>query len=287
MRESKLESPNARSVNDGKSRNQMQNDQSESHGFEVTRDDRRSAALQDSEKSTGFTLIDLLVVIAIIGILAAMLLPALNKAREMGKRTQCSSNLHQIGVAYGMYMADSKGKLFTDTYSSRYDTLYKDDAVDANGNPAPWTGSGRLVQLGYIPNANVFRCPDSPKPDPGDGFQNGIGGAGNNNHVYAIGNRDIHPHWWFSDYAHRICNTFINSPAQTNYLSDLSGNVALEADNPYRGLAGVRHKIGFNVLYLDGHVKWVQGPSTSVPPGNGDTALQGQSWWDAVADKNY
>ncbi len=75
---------------------------------------------RSSRVHRSFTLIELLVVIAIIAILAALLLPALNKAREKARNSACISNLKQLGLVFANYESDYEGYLLYDSYNTDY-----------------------------------------------------------------------------------------------------------------------------------------------------------------------
>ncbi len=120
------------------------------------------------KRHLGFTLIELLVVIAIIAILAALLLPALQTAKEAARRTKCLSNLMQIGRAISLYLNDNEERFFPSEESVQYRYLAR--LRPALPPPpdigAPLTQRRDRLYPDYIDDRRVFKCPSNRKNYP-------------------------------------------------------------------------------------------------------------------------
>src|SRR5690606_7423083 len=121
-----------------------------------------------------FTLIELLVVIAIIGILAAILLPALSRAREAANRAACQNNLKQVGIIFKMYNGESKG-LFPPL--KKWNTDEDEPGAPCNErNTGDFMFDTQAAYPEYITDLAVLVCPSDA-----DGIDRFEGGRWNRN----------------------------------------------------------------------------------------------------------
>jgi len=231
-----------------------------------------------TERARAFTLVELLVVIAVIGIVAALLLPALARSKDSARRAQCASNLHQFGLATQMYWDDNNGQCFgyvfgTTNVGQVYWFGWLGQGAEGERPFDPTQGA----LYPYMPAGGVEICP-SLNYDPAQFKLKATGAAGGYGYNISLSPNPGQPPVKISQTKNPAGLCLLADAAQINTFQAPASpsHPMLEefyyVDGTVRPPNGhFRHDHRANVLFCDGHVA-----SESFVPGSIDAHLPSQ-----------
>lgn len=193
-----------------------------------------------------FTLIETLIVIAIISILAGILFPVFAIAREKARSASCQSNLRQIGTAVTMYVGDYGRYPYAVDPVDKYAPEIWQGQTDAEGVPLSEMELLHDVLDPYIKNGELWHCPSDTGFDQPDEIPWRL----NNESTYPSCFGKYHSSYFYRTQLAflRLSDDFLKFPAQTNLIFDGHGDWHAKG-----GLS--RRQKRYNVLFADGHVK--------------------------------
>lgn len=198
---------------------------------------RRLAQVGDRNESSAFTMIELLVVVAIIALLGAISFSVFSRVRQLGYRSTCQSNLHQISLAMQQYVQDNNG---------RYPLIF-------DPTMGWWSDSIKV----YVHNDAIFRCPIYGSPEDVRSYPYFGGGTSYFYNTWRLNDR-LNFSTRHESSLPPSSQTWLNfcampDTSETHEGVDVSSSCGRTLHLPLP----TDHLGGTNCSFLDGHVKWM------------------------------